>query len=119
MKWLAWNMLSDRWCVWRGLRAGPLSVCAVKCCMLYIVFLNLVSCCQLISPHVCCLVGLVVKASALRMAYPGFESHFLRGDSFRCSHTSDLEIGAPVATLPADWCYRVSAGIGSSGVRIV
>ena len=32
------------------------------------------------------------------------------------SHTSDLKIGAPVATLPGTWCYRVSAGTGWPGV---
>ena len=31
------------------------------------------------------------------------------------SHTSDLEIGTPVATLPGAWRYRVSAG--SDGER--
>ena len=28
------------------------------------------------------------------------------------SHTSDLNIGTPVATLPGAWRYRVSAGTG-------
>ena len=28
------------------------------------------------------------------------------------SHTSDLKIGTPVATLPGAWRYRVSAGTG-------
>ena len=32
------------------------------------------------------------------------------------SHTSDLNIGTPVATLPGAWCYRVSAGTGQPGV---
>ena len=27
------------------------------------------------------------------------------------SHTSDLEIGTPVAALPGAWCYRVSSGV--------
>ena len=35
------------------------------------------------------------------------------------SHTSDLKIGTPVATLPVAWCYRVSAGAGWPGVRIL
>ena len=35
------------------------------------------------------------------------------------SHTSDLNIGTPVATLPGAWCYRVSAGTGRPGVSIL
>ena len=35
------------------------------------------------------------------------------------SHTSDLEIGTPVATLPGTWCYRVSAGTGWPNVSIL
>ena len=35
------------------------------------------------------------------------------------SHTSDLKIGAPVATLPGAWRYRVSAGTGQPGVSIL
>ena len=35
------------------------------------------------------------------------------------SHTSDLKIGTPVATLPGAWCYRVSAGTGWTGVSIL
>ena len=34
------------------------------------------------------------------------------------SHTSDLKIGTPVATLPGAWRYRVSAGTGRPGVSI-
>ena len=45
------------------------------------------------------LVGLVVKASASRAEDPGFES-CLRRDFSGLSHTSDLKIGTPVATLP-------------------
>ena len=33
------------------------------------------------------------------------------------SHTSDLKIGSPVATLPGAWLYRVSVGTGWPGVR--
>ena len=32
------------------------------------------------------------------------------------SHTSDLKIGTPVATLPGAWRYRVSTGTGRPGV---
>ena len=35
------------------------------------------------------------------------------------SHTSDLEIGTPVATLSGAWCYRVSAGTGRPTVSIL
>ena len=35
------------------------------------------------------------------------------------SHTSDLKIGTPVATLPGTWHYRVSAGTGWPGVSIL
>ena len=64
------------------------------------------------------LVGLVVKASASRVEDPMFESR-LRQDFLWSSHTSDLKIGTPVATLPGAWCYRVSAGIGQPVVSIL
>ena len=64
------------------------------------------------------LVGLVVKASASRAEGPGFESH-LRRDFSGSSHTSDLNIGTPVATLPGAWRYRVSTGTGRPGVSIL
>ena len=64
------------------------------------------------------LVGLVVKASASRAEGPGFESR-LRPDFSRSSHTSDLKIGTPVATLPGAWRYRVSTGTGRPGVSIL
>ena len=35
------------------------------------------------------------------------------------SHTSDFNIGTPVATLPGAWRYRVSAGTGRSSVSIL
>ena len=37
----------------------------------------------------------------------------------RSSHTSDLKIGTPVATLPGAWCYRVSAGTGWPSVSVL
>ena len=58
------------------------------------------------------------KASASRAEVPGFESH-LRRDFFGASHTSDLKIGTPVATLPGVWRYRVSAGTGRPVVSIL
>ena len=56
----------------------------------------------------CRLVGL---ASTSRADDPGFESR-LRRDFSVSSHTSNLKIGTPVATLPGAWWYRVSAGTG-------
>ena len=65
------------------------------------------------------LVGLVVKASASKAEGPGFKSR-LRPDFFRgSSHTNDLKIGTPVATLPGAWCNRVSAWTGRPGVSIL
>ena len=61
---------------------------------------------------------LVVKASASRVIDPGFESR-LRRDFPGSSHTSDIKIGTPVATLPRAWRYRVSAGTGRPGVNIL
>ena len=63
-------------------------------------------------------VCLVVKASASRPGDPGFESR-LRLDFSGSSHTSDLNIGTAVATLPGAWRYRVSAGTGRPGLRIL
>ena len=64
------------------------------------------------------LVGLVVKASASGAEDQGFESR-LRRDFSGSSHTSDLKIGTPVATLSGSWHYRVSAGTGRLGVSIL
>ena len=61
------------------------------------------------------LAGLVVKATA---SGAEFESR-LRRDFSGSSHTSDLKIGTPVATLPGAWRYRVNAGTGWSGVSIL
>ena len=63
------------------------------------------------------LVGLVVKASASRAEDPGLESR-LRRDFSGSSHTSELKIGTPVATLPGAWRFRVIAGTGWPGVGI-
>ena len=65
------------------------------------------------------LVGLVVKASASRAEGPRFESRLRRDFFSGSSHTSDLNIGTPVATLPGAWRYRVSAGTGRPGVSIL
>ena len=60
----------------------------------------------------------MVKASASREEDPGLESRLSR-DFSGSSHTSDLKIGTPVATLPGAWRYRVSAGTGRPGVSIL
>ena len=60
------------------------------------------------------LVGLVVKASALREEDPAFAVIFPGS-----SRTSDLKIGTPVATLPGAWRKRVSAATGWPGVGIM
>ena len=65
------------------------------------------------------LTGLVVKASASRAEDPGFESRLRRDFFSESSHTSDLKIGTPVATLPGAWHYRVGAGTGWPGVSIL
>ena len=54
------------------------------------------------SPYKYCLSGLMVKASAPGAEDLGFESR-LRRDFSGSSHTSDLNIDIPVATLPSAW----------------
>ena len=65
-----------------------------------------------------CLTGLVAKASISRAADPVFGSR-LHKDFSGLSHTSDLKIGTPVATLPDAWCYRASHGTGWPSVSIL
>ena len=64
------------------------------------------------------LVGLVVRVSASGAVDLEFESR-LRRDFSLWSHTSDIKIGTPVATLSGAWHYRVSAGTGWPGVNIL
>ena len=64
------------------------------------------------------LVGVVVKASASRAEDPRFNpacAKIFAGSS----HTCDLKIGTPVATLPGAWRDRVSAGTGRPSVIIL
>ena len=65
------------------------------------------------------LVGLVVKASTSRAEDPMFDSRLHRGDFFGSSHTSDIKLGTPVATLPGTSRYRINAGTGWPGVCIL
>ena len=60
----------------------------------------------------------MVKASASGAGDPGFESHWRRDFSVS-SHTSDVKIGTPVATLPGAWRSRVSPETGRPGVSIL
>ena len=60
------------------------------------------------------LVRLVVKASASGVEDPGFEWDFSGS-----SHTRDLKMGIPVATLPGAWHHRVSAETRRPGVSIL
>ena len=64
------------------------------------------------------LVGLVVRRLPQERKIPG--SNPACGGIFSgSSHTSNLKIGTPVATLPGAWHYRVSAGTGQPGVSIL
>ena len=60
----------------------------------------------------------MVKALSSGAEDQGFESS-LRRDFSESSHTSDLQIGTPVATLPGAWHYRVTAGTGRPDVSIL
>ena len=64
------------------------------------------------------LVGLVVRRPPRERKIPG-SNPACAGIFSGSSHTSDLEIGTPVATLPGSWRYRVSAGTGQPGVSIL
>ena len=50
---------------------------------------------------------------------PGVDSRLRCGDFSWLSHTSNLNILTPVATLPGTWNCRVSAGTGWPGVSIL
>ena len=60
-------------------------------------------------------VGLVVKASASR----GFDTHFRCVSFSGLSHTTDVKVNSPVATLQGAWHHRVSAGTGRPDVNIL
>ena len=64
------------------------------------------------------LVGLVVRRPPRERKVPG-SNPACAGIFSGSSHTSDLNIGTPVATLPGAWRYRVSAGTGRPGVSIL
>ena len=60
----------------------------------------------------------MVKVSASGAEDPGFESRLQR-DLSGSSHTGDLQIGTPVATLPGTWRYKISPGTGRPSVSIL
>ena len=64
------------------------------------------------------LAGLVVRRPPRERKVPG-SNPACAGIFSGSSHTSDLNIGTPVATLPGAWHYRVSAGTGRPGVSIL
>ena len=67
------------------------------------------------SPTAYCLVGLVVKVSALRAEDPRFES-CLRQDFLG---VQVIPAASLMATLPGAWHHRVSTGTGQPGVSIL
>ena len=72
-----------------------------------------------------CLPSFFVTASLAKWLRRPPRQRKVTGSNLACdgifsgsSHTSDLKIGTPVATLPGAWRYRVSTGTGRSGVSI-
>ena len=65
-----------------------------------------------------CLVGLVVRRPPRERKVSGSNPD-CGGIFSASSHTSGLNIGTPVATLPGAWRYRVSTGTGRPGVSIL
>ena len=74
--------------------------------------------CQLCSLYHYRLVGLVVRRPPRERKVPG-SNPACAGIFSGPSHTSDLKIGTPVATLPGAWRYRVTDGTGRPGVSIL
>ena len=64
------------------------------------------------------LVGLVVRRLPRERKIPG-SNPTCDGIFSGSSHTSDLKIGTPVATLPGAWRYRVRVGTGRPGVSVL
>ena len=108
----------------------PLSVClclSLKSlsrphpCLVSVLFLSessVVFTNSTLTPHPHRLVGLVVRRPPRERKVPG-SNPACAGIFSGSSHTSDLNIGTPVATLPGAWRYRVSAGTGRPGVSIL
>ena len=64
------------------------------------------------------LVGIVVRRPPRERKVPG-SNPACAGIFSGSSHTCDLNIGTPVATLPGAWRYKVSTGTGRPGVSIL
>ena len=64
------------------------------------------------------LIGLVVRRPPRERKIPSLNPA-CDGIFSGSSHTSDLKIGTPVATLSVAWRYRVSTGTGRPGVSIL
>ena len=64
------------------------------------------------------LAGLVVRRPPRELKIPGLNPA-CAGIFSGSSHTSDLKIGTPVATLSGAWRYKVSTGTGWPGVSIL
>ena len=64
------------------------------------------------------LVGQVVRRPPRERKVPG-SNPACSGIFSGSRHTSDLNIGTPVAALPGAWRYRVSAGTGRPGISIL
>ena len=60
-----------------------------------------------------------MKASALRAEDQGFDSILRHGDFSVSSHTSELKLCTPVATLSGIWHHRVSTWTGWPGVSLL
>ena len=71
-----------------------------------------------VSPLTDCLVGLVVRCPPPERKIPGSNPACF-GIFSGSSHTSDLKIGTPVATLLGAWRCRVSAGTDWPSVSIL
>ena len=64
------------------------------------------------------LVGLVVRRPPREWKIPG-SNPACSGIFSGSSHTSDIKIDTPVATLPVAWRYRVRTGTGRTGVSVL
>ena len=71
-----------------------------------------------VTPHQDRLIGMVVRRPPRERKIPGSNPACAR-IFLGLSHTNDLKIGTPVATLPGIWRYRVSTGTGRPSVSIL
>ena len=78
--------------------------------------------CLLVVPYFFCpgnrLAGLVVRRPSRERKIPG-SNPACTGIFSGSSHTGDLKIGTPVATLPGAWRYRINTVTGRPGVSIL